>query len=359
MIALKRYYALDAFRGIAASLVFLYHMPNLSILTSNTFITKSGIFVDLFFILSGFVIYHNYKDKTFDVSGSIVFIKKRLKRLVPLHIFTLTVLLALEVFKYASYNYFPYSETPFSSNSWQSFWPQLLLLNSTPFYVDFSWNGPNWSISAELISYIVFVFTSILSFSKKKLSLIFSIGIVILGYLFFYLKYASFDTTIDFNFSFIRGLIGFNLGVCMYMVSHQLKAKVKRSSQLFWSISEIIISVIVIGLVSSINPLIKHNFYIIHSAFAVLILVFSIEGGSMSTLLKHDWFQKIGKWSYSIYLNHIFLISIYQMLVLKLFNLQGISLIVSEILLVVLLFYYSKLTYTYVEKPFYKGSKQS
>ena len=328
-------------------------MPDLSIFTSNDFISKSGIFVDLFFILSGFVIYHTYKDKTFTKYLSFTFIKKRLKRLLPLHFYTLGVLVILEFIKQLSYTHFPFSQPPFSYNSWESFWPQLLLLNSTPFFVDFSWNGPNWSISAELIAYLVFVVTSILSMRKNTYSFLIALLLVLFGYLFFYLNYGTYDITIDFNFSFIRGLIGFNLGVFVYHIAQKFRTLFNTFSNSICTFIEFMCIGIVLVTVSAINPYVKSNFYLLHIAFALLILVFSFERGAISKLLMHDVFQDIGRWSYSIYLNHFFLIAIYQMLAIKLLNLQGLMIFVAEVLLMGILLIYSKITYTQIEQRFY------
>lgn len=328
-------------------------MPDLSILTSNDFCSKSGIFVDLFFILSGFVIYHNYKNKSFDQTMRLTFIKKRLKRLLPLHFYTLFVLLGLEIIKYLSYDYLPFSQAPFSANSWDSFWPQLLLVNSTPFFVDFSWNGPNWSISAELISYLFFVLTSVLSFRKLQISFLISAFVVGLGYLFFYINYDTFDTTIDFNFSFIRGLIGFNLGVCTYIIASRCQMIYKKISKTVATLFELIAIISVISLVSAINPEIKDNFYILHLVFSLLIFVFSFEGGILSNMFKLSGFQNIGHWSYSIYLNHFFLIAIFQMVAVKLLKLQGAWILIAENVLLIILLFYSRITYNRIERRFY------
>lgn len=338
-------------------MVFLYHMPDLSPITSSHFISKSGIFVDLFFILSGFVIYHTYHDKAFNRSTSWTFIKKRFKRLLPLHFYTLGILLGLELIKYVSYNYFPFSEPPFSSNNWNSFWPQLTLLNATPFFVDFSWNGPNWSISAEVFAYLTFVLTSILSLRKKRFSFLISLAIVLIGYTFYFSKYDTFDLTVDFNYSFIRGLIGFNLGICIYIMTKQCQPFFNRISSISSSILELIAIISVVVLVSSINPLVKDNFYLLDIAFALIIFIFSFEGGLLSKLFLRSGFQSIGAWSYSIYLNHFFLIAIYQMVAIKLLKLEGTSLLIAEVVLTILLLLYSKLTYMFIEKRFYKKLK--
>ncbi|MDN5556859.1 MAG: acyltransferase family protein, partial [Acinetobacter sp.] len=61
-IPFKRYYDLDALRGIAAIAVLLGHAKGFGILTIE-WLNHTYIAVDFFFCLSGFVIMAAYKDK--------------------------------------------------------------------------------------------------------------------------------------------------------------------------------------------------------------------------------------------------------------------------------------------------------
>lgn len=354
MESIKRFSVLDAFRGLAAIFVFLFHMPNLTILTKNAFITGSAIYVDLFFILSGFVIFHNYRDRINSYSSSITFMLKRTKRLLPLHIYTLLILVILECIKFLLYNFLPFTQAPFESNTLKALWPQIFLLNSTPFFAGFYWNYPNWSISGEFICYLVFASMFLIHAKKRFSYLVLSIIIIFSGYLFFYINTGSFNivNTLDFHFNFIRALIGFFLGIAIYYFRSYLKTISFNINLLSNSITEISICVLVVFATINLDDLITH-FYIIHLAFGMLILIFSFEKGLLSTLFKKKLFQNLGSWSYSIYLNHIFIITIYNMIFLKLFKTTGLELLIFEILTGVFLCYYSYLTYRFIEKRFY------
>lgn len=356
MNTIKRFYALDAFRGLAALLVFLFHTPQLSVLTNSAFIRGSGFFVDLFFVLSGFVIYHNYKDKLSTFSSSKPFILKRIKRLVPLHVYTLLVLLILEIIKYVTSNQINYSTVPFEANTMASFWPQFFLLNSTPLFYGFNWNGPSWSISAEMITYFLFILTSLLCFRKKRLTLLISLSIVCLGYLFFSLKDHTYNITIDYKYSFIRGFIGFYFGIIIYLIRHLLLNVLNKASKILGHLFEILILIIVIYIICYVGYF-KNYFFIIHMAFGLLILVFSMEKGIISELLKRHLFQKLGQWSYSIYLNHTLMIILYNMILIKGFGINDNYILLSEILLIILVCAYSSFTYKHIEKRFYNKVK--
>jgi len=48
----QRFEALDAFRGLAAIMIVLYHSQFYNNANPNQFVHHSGIFVDFFFVLS-------------------------------------------------------------------------------------------------------------------------------------------------------------------------------------------------------------------------------------------------------------------------------------------------------------------
>lgn len=349
----QRFYVLDAFRGIAAILVFLYHLPNLSALSDNQFIAHSGIFVDLFFVLSGFVIFHNYQHKITGLDTAGRFLKKRFKRLIPLHLFTLTVMVLLETTKYGLSNYISFNQAPFEVNTIATLWPQLFLVNSTPWFAGFNWNGQNWSISAELIAYLIFVAASFIWFKRESLKTLLSISIIALGYLFFFVKYNNFDIVSDFDYSFIRGTIGFFVGIICYMFRHKILISLNKISTSLYHVLEILMITITVCIVCKLNVLMVH-FYVYHLVFAALILLFSMEKGWISQILKFKVFQNLGLWSYSIYLNHIFVIVLFNMIVVTVLKLEGNMALICEVITLIGLCLYSSATYKFVERRFYQ-----
>lgn len=345
----KRFYVLDAFRGLSALLVFLYHMPEHSFLTKNSFVVNSGFFVDLFFILSGFVIYHNYKDKDFNYNYSKYFIRRRFNRLVPLHIYTLLILVLLEVIKLLTLSYIDYTDLPFTTHNFSNLLPQLFLLNSTPFFTGFQWNGPNWSVSAEVISYIIFAFTSFLWIKNNQKKILISVSLVVFGYLFFYLKFGNFNLSQDFNYAFIRGFTGFFLGVLCYLSVPYFQKILRTTSTIFKHVLELLSVLLIILFIINFTP---NEYYFLHLAFSLLIMIFSLEQGCVSSFLKLSLFQKLGLWSYSIYLNQNLAIRINTILCEKILKIEGSWYLFFEVLTLVTLCLYSYYTYQFIEKRF-------
>src|SRR5437762_9602227 len=82
---MERFVVLDSWRGIAACLVALFHLDAYSHLYGVPFLRNSWLFVDFFFVLSGFVIAANYQQRLLEGFGVGRFLLLRLGRLYPLH----------------------------------------------------------------------------------------------------------------------------------------------------------------------------------------------------------------------------------------------------------------------------------
>lgn len=76
----QRFHTLDGFRGVAAIVVMLFHFAGLA---RPRFLMHGFLAVDLFFILSGFVICHAYTAKMLAGLTPGQFLNRRLARLIP------------------------------------------------------------------------------------------------------------------------------------------------------------------------------------------------------------------------------------------------------------------------------------
>lgn len=140
-------------RGVAALLVLGFHCHYIGTALAAFMSALFGagyIGVDLFFVLSGYVIARNYLGSTLRPLTTTFgeYLTKRLARVYPLHVFVLLVLfvsVALDV-----------SMVPGGKQSTGELVRALLLMNAWGPQLTFAWNGPSWSISAELMAYVLF-----------------------------------------------------------------------------------------------------------------------------------------------------------------------------------------------------------
>lgn len=147
--------ALTGIRGIAAWGVVLYHIRlSLTALLPAPVIAalaKGYLAVDLFFILSGFVIWYNYAARlqTGGWEQARLFLWRRFARVWPLHGAILAVFIGFAALLLATgrdASGYPLAELPL----------HVLLIQNWGLTHDLAWNHPAWSISTEFAAYLMF-----------------------------------------------------------------------------------------------------------------------------------------------------------------------------------------------------------
>lgn len=154
---------LTGIRGVAAVAVVLFHyrfyifnlFPEMHAL--NPWLSSGNMGVDLFFILSGFILGYNYLHQFEQISPDAWgrFLWLRLARIYPVHIFTLGV---LTILIFVAHRYQVSLHSDFSLEYWVK---NVLLIQAWAGISDrLSWNFPSWSISAEWFAYLLFPATA-------------------------------------------------------------------------------------------------------------------------------------------------------------------------------------------------------
>lgn len=116
--------------------------------------------VDLFFILSGFVLTWNYLDRmgeSWSTRATLRFLWLRLARVWPVYLVTMHLAAAFAVFT-LYVGRFPLPPDVIASLNALSWLKQVFLVQLwfQPFFDGSSWDGPAWSISAEWLAYLLF-----------------------------------------------------------------------------------------------------------------------------------------------------------------------------------------------------------
>lgn len=307
-----RLYLLDISRGIASLSVVLWHWNHFAFekhILSKDFILENQplyyvlkIFyekgytgVDYFYLLSGFIFFWLYKDSIkMKVTTARVFIIHRFSRLYPLHLVTLFIVALLQYIYVSRQGYsFIY---PF--NDLYHFLLQLGFASYWGLQKGWSFNGPIWSVSIEVILYFTFFLSAVYLQGDRLFCLIVSVVSVTLLYL---TDQAIFE---GLSLFFLGGFI-YNSLIKINNKNSSLKLLIYSFTAINWlvvfinfyifDISNLLLEFGIIGLILlKLFPI-----YILFPLTVSSLVLFEIDKGSI--LKQLSW---IGDITYSSYLLH-------------------------------------------------------
>jgi len=255
--------------------------------------------VDLFFIISGFIMLHVYGHEfsnTIRKKDFFKFAGARFARIFPLHFFTLLIMVML-VYSTNMPLSPVYDPNAIITN--------IFLLHSYGIHDVNTWNVPSWSISAEWFAYILFPSLVWILFKLKNN------GVLLLSVLSLFLYFAivyflprtdpflpasPHNLDVSHDYGFIRGTAGFIAGMITYKAFQEKGIANFFNNDLFAIL--IIISTILLLHYGA------HDLLIILS-FALLVLSVSSNKKRIYKILKLKPFQFLGDISYSLYLTHL------------------------------------------------------
>jgi peptidoglycan/LPS O-acetylase OafA/YrhL len=294
-----RFQALDALRGVCACMIVLLHLTTSGYINRSDFVQHGFLFVDFFFVLSGFVITASYGEKITQGFSILRFMGLRLGRVYPLHIAVLSVFVAFEL-AFAGGLLGSADRQPFTMpNSWTMLLAHLLLLHTFIGPDLTTWNGPSWSIAVEVWTYLIYA----LLFRWARRALV-PIALLLAAACCAYLPFVSDRYLNVFHDGALeRCLYGFSLGVICYQL--YLSRIIPRASYLLASALESMIVAVVATAVSLAGA--GPFSLAIPPIFFLAVFIFSSEGGAVSRLLKTPFFLMLGTLSYSIYMIHGFI----------------------------------------------------
>lgn len=295
---ISRLSALDAFRGIAALGVALFwHYANFSP-SLYPFRTKGYWFyhygwnlVDFFFVLSGFVLSYVYMAKISDQRLSFQnFSILRLSRLYPLHIITLFVVAVFQGIIFAMTGKF----VTYTFDDVYHFILNIFMLQSVGFESGFSFNGPAWSITCEILAYLLF-FTVVKHTSKKHHLPVF-ITLVIAG-----ITIQHTGINIPFvNNNTARVIIGFFIGCITYLAHKSIDRSIHRTAILTTCVFALSIPV---SLAIVVGNKILGNWPLVYTIwFYPLAIILALNIKPIYQLLSIRPLTFLGDISYSVYL---------------------------------------------------------
>ncbi len=289
--------SLDSVRGLAAAMVVFHHFQIMPIWANNRWFANANLMVDLFFVLSGFVIAFSYCDKITDKQSLFDFQKKRFWRLYPLHLLMLMVFLGIEVANYFLAqipNHITLYQS-FTDNNITTFISNVFLTHSLGLHDTVTFNRASWSISVEFYTYLLFALATILSTPKLRIPVY--AGLSMLGALVL----IAFGTRLTYiqDMGFFRCIYSFFAGSVCYHIYAYLRERNKQSHPI------VTIALLITAIVAIVYGNNRIHF-LLPGVFSLLILSITLENENsiVNAVLQRKPFRYLGKISYSIYLGH-------------------------------------------------------
>ena len=291
----KKIEELESIRGLAALLVVFFHIPKWNPILNIGIINNGYLMVEVFFVLSGFVIINAYINKINTSKDLLRFQFLRFGRLYSVHLTFLLFFLVLEVAKYIATTKLGVQDirsTPFAQNNLIALSQQIFLAQGIgPTGKALTFNIPAWSISVEFYTYLIFGL-SILLFRQQKKYVFFIVAFVSIALL-------ATQNTYGFE-DLLRCLGGFFIGCLTASVIKKIKIKLPS-----YSSALLFISIILFLQLKSSNDF---NIAIYFLTSALITTIMLSNGGVVKNILKHKILVWLGLISYSVYMSHTFVL---------------------------------------------------
>ena len=268
--------------------------------------TRGYLWVEFFFVLSGFILTHAYWARLKELlrrPGYLAFLRARLIRLYPLHLFMLLVLLALVLglrILAAQGGYLSIFDAKYHQDvSIKGFLLSLFLVHAWNSMTTLTWNGVSWFVSVEFALCLLFPILLWLAEGRpwRGFGLV-AAGLMGLLALLFTSKHGL---DITYHNGVLRGVCDFTIGVGLAVLFRRLKP---RDTMPEW-----MHSILQILLLSLLGYVVMHTGWS-HTRMDIftvlplmaLVLALAFDRGIAARLLQMRLPQLLGEWSYAVYL---------------------------------------------------------
>ena len=345
-------------------MVVLYHVPEFFFFSDLAVIRSGWLFVDFFFVLSGFVITHAYGNEIANLDNAFNFMRRRFARLYPLHFCTFAAFVAwillFDTARLIGSMKFPevfHATNLFADLSFPKIVSHLTLLQG---FVgnsgDVGFNIPSWAISVEFWTYVVFAICCPLLGRHLLLGQLFLTVACLL------LLYALSGEELEWYGNILRSLAGFSVGSAAYLLLTKLKGY--QLNVLLMTALEGTVLAEALGFLWLASQCGKTD-HTIHQlqwlspiVFAQVIVVFSFEAGTISRVLNRRIVGRAGTYSYSLYMVHALILGIMLVFLAGLMRVGGFNLAISKTAGTAMLFFFIGIlwyvawwTYNRIERP--------
>jgi peptidoglycan/LPS O-acetylase OafA/YrhL len=268
---------------------------------------KGYIWVEFFFILSGFVLTYVYASRWRDLwrlKSYVRFIETRLTRLYPLHLFMLFVILFMMITMRAiaaHYGYVSiYDERWHPINTGSSFIANLFLVQAWNMFPYLTWNGASWFVSVEFLLCLLIPIYFAISRGGLWSALLLILGGA--GGLTLLAVTSKHGLDITFHNGIWRGMSDFAMGVGLAVLYGEVKARGDALPTFVHSLAQLAAFALLLWAIYDTGW--AHRPEDIYTALAMVPLVFvlSFDRGVLARFFQTKPLRTLGEWSYAIYI---------------------------------------------------------
>jgi len=309
----------------------------------DALVAKGYLWVEFFFALSGFILVHVYGHKNppspsrsggegrgegvsnVELGGRhpltlpspplrggegkqfayFEFLKARLARLYPLHIFMLFTILALMVGLRAlasAGGYVSIYDLPYHPmNTWPSFIANLFLVQAWNLFPWLTWNGASWFVSVEFLLCLLFpIFLSLSRGGVLRALLLIAAGGLVLNHL---ALTSGHGLDLTFHNGIFRGMAGFAIGVGLSMLYRAMMANGWGNlPEGLFTLAQTAAMLLLLDAIYRTSWAHKPDDIWVALAMALLILTLAFDRGVVARALSAGPVLLLGEWSYAIYM---------------------------------------------------------
>ncbi|MDB5980496.1 MAG: Peptidoglycan/LPS O-acetylase OafA/YrhL, contains acyltransferase and SGNH-hydrolase domain [Pseudomonas sp.] len=310
---MQPFQVLKNLRGLCALAFVLHHSHILQSITELALFRRTQYLVELFFALSGFLLYRRCAIAPVSVQPFRQFVITRACRVFPLHVVMLLVFIGFEGFKLISSG----SSPSFGGDRAPSeMLPNLLLLQAWwPGANALSFNYPSWFVSVQFYAWLLF---GLIAMTLPKYLSKFSAVIAAFALLALYVK----GTPLSDNV--LRGLGCFFAGGVTYWIYSRLQHL--HLSLLTGSVLEVLILAAIYGVMTRSDT---SQDALLGVLFCVAVGIFAFEAGGISRSLRTAPLRWLGRRWFSIYMTHAAVIFVASTVIMALAEITGRTLMLD------------------------------
>jgi peptidoglycan/LPS O-acetylase OafA/YrhL len=268
--------------------------------------TRGYLWVEFFFVLSGFILTYVYWPRVkelFRPAGYGAFLRARLIRLYPLHLFMLLLILAIVIglrALAAQGGYLSIFDARYHQDvSVKGFVLSLFLVQAWNTMNTLTWNGVSWFVSVEFA--LCLVFPPLLWLAEGRLWRGFALIGAGLAGLLALLFTSQHGLDITYHNGVLRGFADFAIGIGMAVLFRRAKPR-DQLPEWGHSILQLILLTLLGYVVMTTGW--SHTRMDIFTVLPLMTLVFALafDRGIVARALQTRLPQMLGEWSYALYL---------------------------------------------------------